>query len=487
MTTSSSPAVTASHPHLRENPELHDSQLSGMLQYRPLLEFSPAVTYPQSTSLVPYNSQDYSVAQQPPDDDKLDHILVQGELQTSGKQSRFQPLLEFAQCANNRERACVTLSSFLQQVQEQRAELEIALEHQTATAASIFLDGLVNLVRDGPHETRGADHGVNRNQEHRLEAKLAPNSAVSYQGIVSKDAVPISLQVVQRHPRPSSTPSVDPPFSTTPEAFALNANESAMKEDGGSAKARLRQETVRLSNGSTQQRPYTVYTLSQGSTGTRRIPFRTQIEAKEGSSGFVRFDHLEHLQKDLEAGIEALALTVKEGERYSVEILLHPALRSDTPSWTEQRAQKRSEAHGGSFEGWQTRTADYEMMGLDADAVKVKLPASILTPPAMTKPNRTTTTQGNHGWCHDFKSAASASLAANQGLELQADVKATSTINTSKDPLKATVDKVPNMRVEARNTLPKEKVSQLAVQKKELSAKSSPDRFLSLLELVRKK
>ncbi|KZM22463.1 hypothetical protein ST47_g6356 [Ascochyta rabiei] len=476
MTFSNLPALTAWHLHLHGSSGFRDVQASDMLRYRPSLEFSPTSIPPQITPLVPYKPQDHPIAQQPSNYDRKDYAVAQSNLSVSELQSRLRSLLDFARWANNRERASVTLGSFLRQVQEQRAELETKMEDQTSTAVMSFLECLLHLVPNTPDQPCATRDDFYESPDPFLDVKGA-----------RKDKAPESLQVTRRHERPSSTTSVDTPFLTTSQQLAVGTNENTIGRDQKTAKTWSEQEIIGLLNEPTQQHPLTAYRVSHVSTGTKRISLQIQISAFINSSGAISFDHAKGLQKEMQAGIETLALTVKEGECYSAEILLHPILTNSTFLQTDQKKNIFSKAQDGSSEDWQTQTVDYEMMGLSADAVKVNLPASMHTSSAMTGSHHITTLHEGCVSYDYFKAAANAPVAANREFEMQAYEQNVGPNNTNKTPLKVVVDKISNTRADVCNIPIKGKGPQLMARKKRTSVEPGTDHFLSLLELIRKK
>jgi len=88
-----------------------------MLRYHPLLEFKPPPAPAEDTAVVLYKPDALAVSRQTPSGG-------------DGKNT-FKPLLDFARFNNKCQRATLPLESFLRQVQDGRAEVEVALEEQT--------------------------------------------------------------------------------------------------------------------------------------------------------------------------------------------------------------------------------------------------------------------------------------------------------------------------------------------------------------------
>ena len=104
-----------------------------MLHYRLSPEFSPSTAPSQSTALVPNDPEVFSVVAQLPSGDEKQSI-IECHATLFSTTSRLQSLLNFARWANERERAPVTLDSFLRQVQGERDNVEAVLEYRTSVS-----------------------------------------------------------------------------------------------------------------------------------------------------------------------------------------------------------------------------------------------------------------------------------------------------------------------------------------------------------------
>lgn len=102
-----------------------------MLRPCPSLEFSLSTAHSQSNAVVPYEPEASVGANQIISRELNVESNLRHEVLASGLQLQLNRLLDFAHRANDRERATVTLDCFLRQVQDERNELEVALEKQT--------------------------------------------------------------------------------------------------------------------------------------------------------------------------------------------------------------------------------------------------------------------------------------------------------------------------------------------------------------------
>lgn len=98
-----------------------------MLRYHPSLEFEPSPTPSQSTVVVLYNPEALKIPERAPSG----WVDAKASSTHAGRNT-LKSLLDLARLTNECKRAGPDLEVFLRQLQDEQAQVEAALERQTA-------------------------------------------------------------------------------------------------------------------------------------------------------------------------------------------------------------------------------------------------------------------------------------------------------------------------------------------------------------------
>lgn len=158
----------------------------------------------------------------------------------------------------------------------------------------------------------------------------------------------------------------------------------------------------------------------------------------------------------------------------------------DTPH-IERKAQVTPRAYDRNFEDMQTRDSSYENMGLNTSVVRVNLPALSPSYPTTSRLALIDTFRKGMDRHDDSKVVKSPWPDANVGIGQKDEARAKVTTGADYEVSKKNINADTNLQKYTLDTQVKETVSRLMVRKKDAAPHTSPDHFLSLLDLVRKK
>ncbi|KAF2621861.1 hypothetical protein BU25DRAFT_495434 [Macroventuria anomochaeta] len=501
-----------------------------MLHYRPSSEFSPSTAPSQSIALVPYDSEVLSVVEQLPSGEE-EQSIIEPHATLFSPTSRLQSLLNFARWANEHERAPVTLDSFLQQVQGERDNVEAVLKNQMSTTAARFVDSLAHPLPDSEDQAYDASNDADDDLGHHTdfeEASTAAEGLEEIEGIGATREIPQATQppirannLIAPHLTPAQLPAARLERKTAKERERTEKREEKIKE------IQQRSEIFCCLKSHAQQTLNQTSGRSYQSAETIQLHTGIEVEARWIElRGGMAFENPKRLKKEIQLVLEIMALTAKEGERYWIEVLLHPLSAGIAAPRNEAKIQVSLQTQDQHRQEMRTRPSDYETMGVDTDAIKVGLPTSDNRSPAMP------TTQDAYTYksCRAIKGIDPFTDVVRVNLPGSTLASPTSfTPARSNTPLKITgmekrfgvveptppvsdagpiveaklevanttgagekvVEKDVNDKLSRQKELPrspiKKTVSGLMARKKERSASTGPDHFLSLLDLMRKK
>ncbi|KAJ8117492.1 hypothetical protein OPT61_g1311 [Boeremia exigua] len=426
-------------------------RLLAMLRYHTSLDFHPSVLPPDSATLTRENSEPLSTTQQSESRNTINKLLSDHSTETRPGQSRLESLLDFVRWTNERDRASVTLDTFLSRIQNERDEVEAALKEKTSIAAANFISSLI-LSLDS--DASGSDSKNDANND--LCRSDTPEEIATSESLA-----------VQQSRLPPCIDMVDTPVWTR-----------------GQDTERIRQ---------TQRTTKAIdYDIIQQGLNSQSI---TREKLHVGVGDFTS-DGVKDLVKELQLGCKTTVKTSEEGP-HQAELLLR-SLAGSAPL-IRRDPQQTCQIRDANSRGIQTESVPRE---LETDPAKVSIPVTNDGYPGVE------TAQGVNiykAWksVNDAKlcmEKVRVSLPKSMGrspmLAIPTETEKTSTLAKRSaiiEPL-SSVETRPSFSAcpptesatEVNNTKREGEVRN-NLQKKPQSARPGPDQFLSLLDLVRKK